>query len=154
MDQLNIEQIKKTVQDFFKAMDLGAEVKFQNIQGSNILVDLKMEDPQLLIGEGGQTLQDTQRLLRIILRKKAKPELPLYVDLDINGYKKKKIDSLKEMAKTVADEVAITKKEKSLPIMSAYERRVVHAELASRNDVATGSIGQEPERRIVVRPYF
>jgi len=57
------------------------------------------------------------------------------------------------LARSLADEVAITKKEKILSSMPAYERRIIHLELAGRSDVTTESIGQEPERRIVIRPY-
>ncbi|PIR71473.1 MAG: hypothetical protein COU43_02475 [Candidatus Nealsonbacteria bacterium CG10_big_fil_rev_8_21_14_0_10_37_25] len=78
---------------------------------------------------------------------------PFFIDLDINGYKKKKLDYLKELARSLADEVALTKKEKNLPPMAAYERRIIHLELAGRSDVTTESIGEEPERRVVVRPY-
>ena len=81
------------------------------------------------------------------------PEGPFYIDLDINDYKKKKIEYLKETARAVADEVALTKKEKYLPSMPPYERRIIHMELASRSDVTTESIGQEPERKIVIRAY-
>jgi len=57
------------------------------------------------------------------------------------------------LAKEIADEVALTKKEKILPPMPAYERRIIHLELAQRPDVTTQSIGQEPERRVVIKPY-
>jgi len=60
---------------------------------------------------------------------------------------------LKELAKSVADEVALTKKERILEPMSAYERRIIHLELASRPDVTTESIGKEPKRRVVIKPY-
>ena len=73
--------------------------------------------------------------------------------MDVNDYKKKKVEYLIELAHSVADEVSLTKKEKVLDSMQAYERRIIHLELADRSDVVTESIGQEPERRIVVRPY-
>jgi len=57
------------------------------------------------------------------------------------------------MARGLADEVVLTKKEKILPAMPAYERRIIHLELASRSDVTTESIGKEPDRQIVIRPY-
>ncbi len=56
------------------------------------------------------------------------------------------------MANSAADEVALIKKEKWLPIMPAYERRIIHLELSLREDVVTESIGEEPERRVVVKP--
>ncbi|MCD6402414.1 hypothetical protein J7L36_00985, partial [bacterium] len=76
-----------------------------------------------------------------------------YINLDINKYKKKKTEYLKELANSVADQVALTKKEKVLPPMQAFERRIIHLELADRSDVTTESIGKEPERRVVVKPY-
>ena len=60
---------------------------------------------------------------------------------------------MRETANSVADEVALTKKEKELAPMPAYERRVIHLELADRKDVTTESIGEEPKRRVVIRPY-
>ena len=103
-----------------------------------------------MIGEGGQTLAEVQRLLKRVLQRKITSDL-LYVDLDVNNYKKKKIEYLKEMAKSSADEVALTKKEKDLLPMSAYDRRIIHMELASRPDIVVESIGQEPERRIIIK---
>jgi len=149
MDQINLEKIKKAAKEFFEKTGLTIEVEIKKPEDLTIPVNLTMEEPQILIGEHGQTLAEIQRLLKLVLRKKI--EEPFYVNLDINDYKKKKIEYLKEMAKSVADEVALTKEEKYLPVMAAYERRIIHVELASRGDVTTESIGQEPERRIVIR---
>jgi len=99
-------------------------------------------------------LAEVQRLLKVILKKQIIPEEPFYVDLDINDYKKKKIEYLKEVARTTADEVTLTKKEKHLPPMSAFERRIIHLELASREDIITESIGLEPERKVVIGPHL
>jgi len=89
--------------------------------------------------------------LKVILRKKIKDQF--YIDLDINDYKKKKIEYLKEMARSLADEVALLKKEKFLPPMSSYERRIIHLEIAERKDVTSQSFGEEPERKVVIKPY-
>jgi spoIIIJ-associated protein len=59
---------------------------------------------------------------------------------------------LKEMARSATEEVVLTKKEKILPPMPAYERRIIHLELADNSNITTESVGQEPERRIVIRP--
>ena len=153
MIQTDLEKIKETIKDFFGKMGPDIEVEIKNPRDSTIPVDLKMDDPQIFIGEGGQTLIEIQHLLKAILRRKINAEGPFYIDLDINDYKKKKIEYLKEVARTVADEVALTKKEKQLPAMPAYERRIIHLELALRGDVTTESIGREPERQVVIRPH-
>jgi len=149
--QDNLEEIKKTVKEFFEKTTFKVEIKFLPQKDLTLPINLKMEEPQILIGEGGQTLAELQHLLKAILKRKI--EENFYIDLDINDYKKKKIEYLKELARSVADEVTLTKKEKTLSPMPAYERRIIHLELASRSDVTTESLGQEPERRVVIRPY-
>ena len=151
ISQENLETIKKTTKEFFGKTTFEVEIEFLAQKDETVPINLKTDDPQILIGEGGQTLVEIQHLLKVILKRKISE--PFYIDLDINDYKKKKIEYLKELAKSIADEVAITKKEKSLAPMPAYERRIIHLELAGRSDVTTESIGQEPERRVVIRPY-
>ncbi len=153
MTQDNLEKIKQITRELFKKMDLGIEVEVKKPQDQTLPIDLKMEEPQILIGERGQTLAEIQHLLKVILRRKIVPEEPFYINLDINDYKKKKAEYLKEMARSAADEVTLTKKEKILAPMPAYERRIIHLELADRTDVTTESTGQEPERQVVIRPY-
>lgn len=151
MNQQNLETIKEITKEFFKKITFEVEIEFLPPKELTLPINLKTDDPQILIGEKGQTLGEIQHLLKTILKKKISE--PFFIDLDINGYKKKKIEYLKELAKSVADEVALTKKEKSLAPMPAYERRIIHLELADRQDVTTKSIGQEPERRVIIRPY-
>ena len=151
LSQSDFEKIKETVKEFFEKTTFEVEIEFQSPQDQTLPINIKIDEPQILIGEGGQTLVEIQHLLKAILKRKISDSF--FIDLDINGYKKKKIEYLKELARSLADEVAITKKEKILSSMPAYERRIIHLELAGRSDVTTESIGQEPERRIVIRPY-
>ena len=151
MNQQNLEEIKKITKDFFGKTTFEVEIEFLPLQELTLPIDLETDEPQILIGEGGQTLAELQHLLKTILKRKIQE--PFFIDLDINGYKKKKIKYLKELAKSVADEVILTKKEKSLAPMPAYERRIVHLELAGRQNVATESVGREPERKVIIRPY-
>lgn len=151
LNQNSLKKIKETVEEFFKKMTFEVEIKILPQKDQTIPINIKTSEPQILIGERGQTLTEIQHLLKAILKRQI--EEPFFIDLDISDYKKKKIDYLKEMAKSVADEVALTKKEKWLPSMPAYERRIIHLELAERSDITTESVGQEPERRVVVRPY-
>ena len=160
LSQSNLEEIKKTTEEFFQKTTFEVEMEFLPQKDLTLPINLKTEEPQILIGEGGQTLAEIQHLLKLILKRtlrqaqgKKSSEEPFFIDLDINGYKKKKLDYLKELARSLADEVALTKKEKELPAMPAYERRIIHLELAGRSDVTTESIGREPERKIVIRPY-
>lgn len=150
ISQENLETIKKTTKEFFEKTTFEVEIEFLPQKDETIPINLKTDDPQILIGEGGQTLVELQRLLKVILKRKILE--PFYIDLDIDDYKKKKIEYLKELARSVADEVALTKKEEQLVSMPAYARRIIHLELAGRRDVTTESLGQEPERRVVIKP--
>jgi len=148
-----LPKIEQIVKEFFSRMNLdGTKVEDINLNGETVSVKIKSNDPQILIGEKGYVLFNTQRLLRIILKKKLEID-KFYLDLDINDYKKKKIEYLKEIARTAAEEVILTKKEKVLDPMPPYERRIIHLELADRPNVTTESIGEEPERRVVVKLY-
>ena len=115
-----------------------------------ININIRTDDPQILIGEHGQTLLEIQRLLKIILNKQIKKFF--YLNLDINDYKKKKIEYLKNLAKDLANEVSLTKEEKILLPMSSYERRIIHIELAGREDITTESQGEGIDRHIVIKP--
>lgn len=152
LNQEEIEKIKEIIEEFFQKTRLEVEVEILPPTESVLPINLKSPEPQLLIGERGETLYEIQHLLKMILKRKITIAEPFFVDIDINDYKKKKISYLKEMARSIADEVASTKKEKTLPQMSSYERRIVHMELADRQDIATESVGEEPERKVVIKP--
>jgi len=150
MSEELIKKIEEEVKEFFSKMGFEVELKVSRKEDV-FKVDVQTKEFQDLIGEKGKTLFEIQHLLNAILKKKMGEEI--FLDLDIGGYKEKKIKYLKELARSVADEVALTKKERILEPMPAYERRIIHLELASRPDVTTESIGKEPKRRVVIRPY-
>ena len=155
IEQKDLDNIKKTVEEFFEKMTITvSNIDVSLSAGKNeeidvVDLDIKLEEPQILIGQGGQTLFEVQRLLKTILNKKLKNVF--YFNLDINDYKKQKLEYLKNMAKNLADQVVLTKEEKILLPMSSYERRIIHAELAQRTDVITESQGEGFDRHIVIK---
>ena len=150
MNLNNLEEIKEEITKFFDKTTFDLDINISFKENSTICINVNSEEPQILIGERGQTLADIQRLLKMILKKKTNNHI--YVDLDINDYKKRRMDNLKELARQKADEVVSSNEEKVLFAMSPYERRVVHLELAKRLDIATESVGSEPGRKIVIKP--
>jgi len=146
----HLEKIKKEIESFFEKAGFEVKIKVA-IQDETLKVDLESKEPQVLIGQKGRVLSQIQRILKLILNRKI-GEL-FFVDLDVNDYKKKRTQYLKEMARKAADEVALTKKEKILPPMPASERRIIHLELADRKNITTQSIGKEPKRKVVIKPY-
>lgn len=150
MEKTKKETIKKTIEAFFEKMDLKDCLEKIEIKENLVSFQLQTDDPEILIGKKGQTLFAVQHLLSKILNHKTKERLIL--DFDVNQYKKKKLKYLKELAQNTADQVSLTKKEKALPPMSSFERRIVHLALSKREDVQTESQGQEPERRVIIKP--
>ncbi len=152
MNLPNSEKIKKIVKQFFDKMGFEVSVEIKSPQELTIPISLTAKEPQVLIGKNGETLFEIQRLLKIILKKAIAPGKSFYLDVDINEYKKKKREYLKELARMSADEVFLSKEEKNFPPMNAYERRIIHLELSLRGDVVTESVGEGAERRIVIKP--
>lgn len=150
LEKKDIRKIEEIADNFFKKIDSEIAVSTEKMDDNNIEINIKMEKPQVLIGENGQTLKGTERLLRLALRNNV--DKRFFVSLDINDYKKKKREYLEERAQEAADEVSLTGVEKKMPALSAAERRIVHMELESREDVKTESVGKEPERQVVIKP--
>jgi len=152
ISQKNLNRIKEITQEFFKKMSFDIQIEFLPQEEFTLPIRLKSDEPRILIGERGETLFEIQHLLTVILKKEIDDENSFYIDIDINDYKKKKIKYLKELAQSFANECFLTKKEKNFPPMSSFERRIIHLELADNPNVTTESIGQEPSRRIVIKP--
>lgn len=144
--------IKKTTEELLKKMtfeEAVVEIKKQK-ESPILIVSIQVDDASRLIGQSGSNLNDLQRVLRLLIAKKvSEPQLFL---LDVNGYREKREAFLKELSRELAEQVIKTKKSVMLQPMSSYERRIIHVELTGRSDVATESIGEEPERRVVIKP--
>jgi len=105
----------------------------------------------MLIGEHGNNLSALEHILKKIIRKKYGSDEKF--TLDINDYRMKRLEDLKQDVKAAAKEVRLYQKEVPLRSMSAVERRIVHLLLAEYPDITTESVGQEPERKVVIKPY-
>ncbi len=150
INEENIEKIKQTINEFFQKTSFEVGIEVLKPKDETVPVKIKTDEPKILIGQNGQTLAEIQHIIKAILRRRI--DQPFYIELDINNYKEKKIEYLKETARSLADDVAIDKKEKELASMPAYERRIVHLELQNREDVTTQSIGEGLERRLIIKP--
>ena len=92
---------------------------------------------------------DFERLANLLAKKHGIEE-NLFVD--INNYRKERENIIVELAKAAARKVLLTKEEVKLPAMNAYERRLIHMELATRPDVKSESMGEGKDRFVVVKP--
>ena len=112
-------------------------------------------DISMLIGKNGQNLSALEHLIRLLSFKKLSEEerqKNFTFLVDINDYRKSRSSFLVLIAREAAKRVSENQKAEALAPMSPYERKVVHMELASFKEVQTESIGEEPQRRIVIKP--
>ena len=148
---LLINTIRKMVA--FMNLDCQIEVKEELKEESRALAVsiYTPENARFLIGKNGQNLIAFEHLIRVMFLKNAQEFKN--VILDVNDYRRSRSEELVELAKQVVTRVRNTQKAEALLPMSSYERRIVHTELAACPDIATESIGEEPQRRIVIKPY-
>lgn len=158
ISQENLEKIEQIVNEFFVKAGFEAEPIIKQEQANEnsgliVSIDIQIAEPQFLIGRQGRMLGEIQRLLTAIVKRqiKADDEEQYYIDVDIEDYKKKKNEFLKDFCQSIADEVMFSKREKILDPMPAYERRIIHLELEKRKDIKVESIGQDQDRRIVIK---
>lgn len=131
-------------------IDLKDEVDEKSIK--SVLVSIYTpENARFLIGKNGQNLKSLEQVLRAMFLKKMTDADSIVVD--VNDYKKSRTSYVVDLARQAVTRVRSTQKAEALLPMAAYERRIVHMELASYPDIATESIGNEPQRRIVIKPY-
>ena len=123
-------------------------------QGVGRLLIESPDDLAILIGKHGETLSAFEHLLRLALVHNSigQDQEVAHFILDVNNYRKQQADRLLGLARTIASRVIETHCAESLSPMSSYERKLIHAELAAYGKIETCSIGQEPHRRIVIRP--
>lgn len=105
----------------------------------------------MLIGERGGNLAALEHILKKIVKAKFGEDYKF--TLDINDYRMRRLEDLKQDVKVAAKEVRLYRKEVALRPMSSFERRIVHLLLAEYPDITTESVGQEPERQVVIKPF-
>lgn len=111
-------------------------------------VEVQGADLGALIGRGGENLVALQQIVSAITSKKAGRSV--HVGVDIEGYRRRREEQLREMAERVAARVRATGHAVTLEPMLAYERRVVHLAVQGQQGVKTESVGVEPNRRVVI----
>ena len=141
------------VRDFltqvFDAMDLTVDISVE-VEGDNhtVNVELKGDEMGVLIGKRGQTLDSLQYLTSLALNRHTDEYVK--VKLDTEDYRKRRKETLENLAKNIAYKVKRTKRPVSLEPMNPFERRVIHSTLQNDKYVSTHSEGEEPHRHVVV----
>lgn len=115
-----------------------------------ILIDIKGEDLSYLIGRHSETLNALQYITSLIVGREVGHWVPLQID--VQGFRERRERQLHKMALSMADQVVKTGRRIPLEPMTGPERRIIHLFLRDRDDVYTESIGEEPNRKVVIYP--
>ena len=143
------DKAKDFLRDVFDAMDLTVVIDLKyDEENRNIEIDLKGDDMGVLIGKRGQTLDSLQYLVSLVVNKDV--EEYIRVKVDTEDYRKRRKETIENLAKNIAYKVKRTKRPVSLEPMNPYERRIIHSALQGDKYVTTHSEGDEPYRRVVV----
>jgi spoIIIJ-associated protein len=147
------ESMESNVKDFlsqvFRAMNLEVEILVKVDEEEKMIdVELKGDEMGLLIGKRGQTLDSLQYLTSLAVNKHS--EEYYKVKIDTEDYRKRRKETLENLAKNIAYKVKRTKRSVSLEPMNPFERRIIHSALQNDKYVTTHSEGDEPFRHVVV----
>ncbi len=150
MENEQKEQIREILEELL--LKIGAEeCRIETDEGMRGTVfNILSRDSNLLIGQHGANLAALQQIVNGIVFKKFKGTERFILDVD--DYRRKREWYLRETAKKAMEQVKRTRRPVVLEPMSASERRVIHAFLSEDFNFETESIGEEPNRRIVIRP--
>ncbi|MCY3785640.1 MAG: KH domain-containing protein [bacterium] len=135
-----------------EAFGIDASVETTRATDGTLEVVMDGADVGLLIGKRGATLAAIEELLRVILQRQAQGRRYSKVRLEVGGYRQRRQEALESFARRVADDVAATGTPKILEPMNSADRKIVHDAIVAVPGVATASEGEEPRRRVVVRP--
>ena len=144
-----VAYVKEYLTDLTK--DMGLEVQFESkIRDNQLIIKMYSDNNNILIGKGGQTL----KALTTVVKQVIYNEIHSYphILLDVENYKEKQEGHLERLAKRIAREVGRTKVEVALENMNSYERRIIHNVLTDNKYVYTESVGEEPNRHVVIKP--
>lgn len=144
--------VRECVEEFLREMSIEAKVE-EGVIGDSIAYIVRTDDAALLIGEDGQNLFALNYMLKRIIEKRF-PGIAIQFMLDVNDYRRRRFEELKDQARMSAQRVRYFKKEVVLEPMSAFERRIVHLVLQEYPDIVTESTGQGSGRRVVIRPLY
>lgn len=149
-DVLSEWTIQET-EELLERMGLPGQAALEITEGYyKVDVDMEESDGGILIGRRGSTLEAFQHILRRVVEKRAGRAVPIVAD--VGGYRERKRTALIQRAERLADKVMRSGRQFTLDPMAPGERRAVHLALKENREVTTYSVGDEPERKIVIAP--
>ncbi len=151
MSQQDTATIEEFIRQATQYMQIPCDITVsREITGAMTVALQTNEDGRLLIGKNGQNLKALEHIVRLVSIRQNPEHHPVLID--VNNYRAEQKQQLVEMIRATAERVQQTQRSEALEPMTSYQRRVVHTELAAYSGLATESVGQDPHRRVVIKP--
>lgn len=148
-----LEAARSFAETLIKDMELEATVTIHDDGNGEALLTISGGGAGTLIGHHGDTLDSLQYLINLAANKKETDERKYtHIAVDIENYREKREETLKKLARHMADKVKRTGRNIVLEPMNAYERRIIHSEVQGIEGVSTNSVGAEGNRRVILFP--
>ena len=149
VEEATIKACEEFLTNVLKAMDMGeVEITSKVDEEGALSIEMSGKNMGILIGKRGQTLDSLQYLTNRVANKMQ--DGYVRVKLDTEDYRRRRKETLENLAKNIAHKVKKTRRPVSLEPMNPYERRIIHSALQADRSVTTHSEGEEPYRRVVV----
>lgn len=152
IEVLNINEIiafiKEIISEIIRKMSAEGNLEVRRRE-ENITITIFSDNNAILIGKNGKNMSALQLIIRQMVNTKLSK--PLSIIIDVGNYKEKRARNIEYLAKKLAREAYKTKTEITMDSMNSYERRIVHSILADDKYVYTESIGEEPNRKVVIK---
>lgn len=143
-----VDRAVNFIADILEKMDIFAEFEVEE-DDESILIRISGEDIGIVIGRRGETLDALQYLTSLVVNKHN--DAYKRITIDIENYRQKREETLVRLANRLADRVVKYRKELTLEPMNPYERRIIHSTLQANGRVDTYSIGEDPNRKVVIK---
>lgn len=146
---------RETINIILEKMQVNADVKVRLGDGDEnrvqpVLIDIEGNDLSFLIGRKAETINALQYITSLIVDRECGRWVPLQID--VQHYRQRREDELRKLARRIAEQVVGTGRRQVLEPLPPNERRIIHLELRDNPNVETESIGEDPRRKVTVRP--
>ena len=148
VEDITVKTCEEFLTNVLKAMDMEVEIKTSIDEEGALCIEMNGDNMGILIGKRGQTLDSLQYLTNRVANKAQ--DGYVRVKLDTEDYRRRRKETLENLAKNIAHKVKRTRRSVSLEPMNPYERRIIHSAVQGDRSVTTHSEGEEPYRRVVV----
>ena len=147
-EDVETDKASELLNKILPLMGVDAEVEVKSGENNSIDVNIAGEKMGVVIGRRGETLDALQYLTSVIVNKNSDDYIKVTVDTE--NYRAKRTETLEKLANKVADKVIRNGRNMTLEPMNPFERRIIHSALQSNDEITTYSVGEEPNRKVVV----